>query len=78
MVARIIQGCYISWDGKDMRVLNFPEHAVLVQVPPECCFLVDKRGGGVVAAPIFPRGEGQEVDVAVADATKGGVDGGKL
>ena len=34
--------------------------------------------GGVIKAPVFPRREGQEVNVVVANVSEGGVDGGKL
>ena len=51
---------------------------MLVEVPLDGHFPVNEGGGGVVAAPVCPRGEGQKVYVVVYDVHKGGVNGGKL
>ena len=40
---------------------------MIVEVPLDGRLPVDEGGGGVVAAPVRPQGEGQEMDVVVSD-----------
>ena len=51
---------------------------MLVEVPLDGSFPIDEGDGGVVAGPVYPQGEGLEVDVVVSNVLEGGVDGGKL
>ena len=51
---------------------------MLVQVSLDRYLPVGEGGSGMVAAPVLPRREREEVDVVVADILKGGVDDGEL
>ena len=59
-------------------VLDKADSGVFIQVSSDGLFTVDEGDGGVVAAPVLPRQEGEEVDIIVSDVPDGGVDVGEL
>ena len=54
------------------------ERGVFVQVSSDGRFLVNNGDSGVVAAPIIPRQEGEEVDIIVFSVPEGVFDGIKM
>ena len=51
---------------------------MFVKVSSDSSFPVNEGDGGVVAAPVLPRREREEVDIMVVDVHAGGVESGEL
>ena len=78
VITRVWRRHDVGGEREAPRVLDSSERGVLVEVPLNNHFSVNEGYGGVVVTPVFPRGEGQEVDAIVSNVPEGGVDFGEL